>query len=331
MAKVVLHMNRLNACVFMCFALLYSQQHVNAARPHCTSTSCEEQSSSLSVAKADCGDKAGSGPIRTPQQLQTTLALAATWFQKADIPFFVVQGTALQLYRNGGLVRHDDDVDILIWHEDINRVESMLVDEGYFRHFEAVPMMQIGTIPNGAPLDIYVDTGAPDIVCNTWDNIAFPRNLFEPAQERTYEVNGEMFTFRFVAQPEKYLAMAYGGDSWKVPRDVKGPSTSKTSAARRLFWQNCTDMGKPGGATPLFKYQQHVRDVIRRGTVLWHRGGAANVAWHIWQQTSFKMFKREALIGGACLSVFAIVFVVHRLMLLSSIRKSEKHQKIPKK
>ena len=67
--------------------------------------------------------------------------------KKHNIFFYLSEGTALGIYRNGDLLAWDDDVDIGIFAEDKERFETLVVPEmrkrGYVYNVELMPKMDL--------------------------------------------------------------------------------------------------------------------------------------------------------------------------------------------
>jgi hypothetical protein len=161
--------------------------------------------------------------------------MACKWFGEAEIPFTAIYGTALQLYRDGALVKHDDDVDILIHMDDRDAAEELLTQHGYYSsHLEGFTNWMTVDVPGGAPLGVYVDSGDAKTVCVQQDSIAWPRGWLEPTTARTLELDGESFPIHLPGHMVQFLKAKYGPD-WNVTQDTKGDP----SEGRQLFTQKC--------------------------------------------------------------------------------------------
>jgi predicted nucleotidyltransferase len=62
------------------------------------------------------------------------LKYLAEYFTKNKIPYALIGGLALDLY---GIVRTTQDIDVLVYSEDINKIEEFLLSHGYKKLFQS--------------------------------------------------------------------------------------------------------------------------------------------------------------------------------------------------
>ena len=130
-------------------------------------------------------------------------------FAAHDIRFWLRDGTSLGIYRGGGFIPWDDDIDLGMWAEDLPKVEAALVDLArrgfvlYRREFNLLCLLK--------------DWETVEIVISGVD-----RDDPYAAVQETFFRNLE--TVRFLDREfnipgpiEPYLEFCYGAD-WKIPK-----------------------------------------------------------------------------------------------------------------
>lgn len=56
-------------------------------------------------------------------------------FHQADIPYWICGGTLIGAIRHGGLIPHDDDVDIECFAHDLDRISQLPLDDDFYTNF----------------------------------------------------------------------------------------------------------------------------------------------------------------------------------------------------
>lgn len=136
-------------------------------------------------------------------------------FGKAAIPFWPFFGTFLGIYRDGGLIPWDGDIDIAVYEEDRERIyktEMSFIERGYEMFGICEPaLIIICKEGEHADLSAFHLSGAD----RCWANFPISASAFD--NENTIKCFGK--TWRIVSEPERCLAYLYG-DNWKTP--IKG-------------------------------------------------------------------------------------------------------------
>jgi hypothetical protein len=58
-----------------------------------------------------------------------TFSSVQKMIQEINIPYAIIYGTALGAYRNGDFIPHDDDIDIMIFHDDLKKLGHKTLEE----------------------------------------------------------------------------------------------------------------------------------------------------------------------------------------------------------
>jgi len=150
-----------------------------------------------------------------------TLAKVLDW---VDLPFFLIQGTALGAHREGRFIPHDKDIDVGCLQEHLQPKVTLLVDQLVDADFS----VRIVKKPFNRPrclklnrLDIHIDLNGfclwkhERFCANAHKDyaIVYPREMKE--QYDTVEFYGRRFN---VPHPiDKYLVDEYGS-GWRTPK-----------------------------------------------------------------------------------------------------------------
>ena len=167
----------------------------------------------------------GARPISVETATGILLTLKRA-FDRCDLTFWLAFGTALGAYRDGGFISYDTDIDVGIFHNDMDKLfgatELMLADGlPPVRVFSLIdtgvknPKDIIGGISYGRDeeyVDVYFNKKINDkygvLDCH-WAPSAQIENLDK------IEFLGEKFNIP--SDTEQYLLARYG-DDWRVPR-----------------------------------------------------------------------------------------------------------------
>lgn len=150
---------------------------------------------------------------------------------------FLIQGSALGAYRDGGFTPQADDIDIGLLEEDLVRHTHRIVPSLIFEGFEIRTVNQpftkirsIKAVKNGIKVDINGFMKWKDVrfVCNSDQTVkpyavVYPAEMIEPKLKTSIRVFG--VSWMIPNDPESYLAHEYGPD-WRTP------SSSNVSACR---------------------------------------------------------------------------------------------------
>eukprot|EP00928_Gymnodinium_smaydae_P035200 TRINITY_DN24816_c0_g1_i2.p1 TRINITY_DN24816_c0_g1~~TRINITY_DN24816_c0_g1_i2.p1 ORF type:complete len:573 (+),score=82.48 TRINITY_DN24816_c0_g1_i2:49-1767(+) len=192
--------------------------------------------------------QANAGPRQHADALIATITNISSWFREAGVEHMFFHGTALGLHRDGGVIEGDDDVDVLVRQQDMDRIRQLLLDHNvYDMYYEEWNLTNTwhGTCfmrvdgfgkPKGwAPVDIYADVGSGDYVCDGQDNIAWPRYLIYPPQDKVVHFGGKEYRLPIPRAVESWLQIEYGA-GWKDKAQRKGFQAK----AYTIFHEGCT-------------------------------------------------------------------------------------------
>jgi len=131
-------------------------------------------------------------------------------FARHGISFWLRDGTALGAYRDGGVIPHDDDIDLGIWAAGAARLEPVLADlvkEGFviYRRKEGIVCL----IKDRETVEICISGVSP------------PQNEYIRVLEAFFRAYAPVtmlgLTFAVPARTEEYLEYCYGPD-WRTPK-----------------------------------------------------------------------------------------------------------------
>jgi len=125
----------------------------------------------------------------------------------ANIPYCFIMGTALGLYRDGNFIPNDNDIDVFIKLDKINKnrfIKSM-TDKGF--SFNLVP----GAFPNHNYHFVKYH-----ILLDIWFNL---HKNFIPSFSNLDFVPFHQFAIPLPSNIESYLTSVFG--NWKVPSNIK--------------------------------------------------------------------------------------------------------------
>ena len=139
-------------------------------------------------------------------------------FDKYELDFWPIQGTFLGLYRDGDIIPYDNDVDLAIRSEALQKFFETRGDmESLGFRFIYEPAHRIllpkhgGYERNGVPVDVFFFGKVGDKrVCRAI------RRITDKAFETYNEVKYKGRKFRIFNEPERWLQYLYG-DSWRTP------------------------------------------------------------------------------------------------------------------
>ena len=140
--------------------------------------------------------------------------------QKYNIFFYLSEGTALGIYRDGDLLAWDDDVDVGIFAKDKERFQQLVVPEmrkrGYIYNIETMPKMDLHFfLRNNHMLDVEIVD--PKLYCIS--------KMEQPCYELIPHLQFTKKTWRGLELnlPKKsYYEYLYGKD-WMIPKRGNKP------------------------------------------------------------------------------------------------------------
>lgn len=150
--------------------------------------------------------------------LEKSLSEVHDVFQRHGICFWLRDGTALGVLRDGHIIATDDDVDLGVWPEDLPAVElalQELEDLGFvvYKHNRWI----IGLLKRWETIEI--------VISNSWaqDDLynGFVDTFFEDL--KTVEYLGR--AFNVPSKSDAYLEFCYGAD-WRIPKSFSWWSNS---------------------------------------------------------------------------------------------------------
>jgi hypothetical protein len=131
-------------------------------------------------------------------------------FGRAQITFWLRDGTALGAWRDRGIIPYDDDVDLGLWHADRARVESILpeIEHRGFVVYKRTPQV-IGLIRGFETTEL------------CFSGIGSAVDRYEAVRENFFQRLSPLPLLgrEFLAPDpiERYLEFCYGAD-WRVPK-----------------------------------------------------------------------------------------------------------------
>lgn len=165
-----------------------------------------------------------------PKTAEKVMDVCCRQLEMNGIVYYVSEGTALGFYREGGFIKHDDDIDVAI------PVERELDENLLIKLFVNDLGMQIGR-------KLTYWGKLQQLACYDADNVLFDMCFYwkdkrddyvwrAPECKRPYRLNikyfGEPFIFDFhgrayplFCHTEEWLRYRYG-DNWRIPETSKG-------------------------------------------------------------------------------------------------------------
>jgi hypothetical protein len=131
-------------------------------------------------------------------------------FSRHQIRFWLRDGTALGVLRDGGIISHDDDVDIGVWSEDLPALEQALSElegQGFvvYKHTRWI----IGLLRRWEAIEI--------VISNSWEQDDDYNNFVDSFFHKLRPVQYLGLNFNVPEQSDAYLEFCYGPD-WRTPR-----------------------------------------------------------------------------------------------------------------
>jgi len=139
-------------------------------------------------------------------------------FDKFQLDFWLMQGTFLGLYRDGDIIPYDNDVDLAIRNEDLQKffetrdsLEALELEFIYEPAHRVLLPKHGGYLRNGVPVDVFFFEKVEDKrVCRAI------RKITDRAFETYNEIEYQGRKFRIFHEPERWLKYLYG-DNWRTP------------------------------------------------------------------------------------------------------------------
>ena len=176
------------------------------------------------------------------------MAYVQNVLSKTGKTFFFDMGTLLGLVREGGILKHDLDIDATILgcstEESANELRDLFLSEGCLHRYritvDGIGIVEDTFIYNGIKFDIcyYYEDGDKHL-CYLgykdpkvkYDDIAVVNSVVLACDkiEKTTTIKIGKYSLNIPEEPEKYLVQRYG-ESWRVPDKGyvywKGPSAT---------------------------------------------------------------------------------------------------------
>jgi lipopolysaccharide cholinephosphotransferase len=150
---------------------------------------------------------------------QENLELFSDILNKANIPFWLSEGTALGARREGNFILHDDDIDIGIWiqyREQFKQILPELIKAGFTIDFEVYNNTIIWISRKGVKID--VDFTGKNIICvackTSTAQCSTCNKMLKYLQKLEYI---DFLGKKYLCPGEDYLEYLYGKD-WKIPQ-----------------------------------------------------------------------------------------------------------------
>lgn len=130
----------------------------------------------------------------------------------AEMDFWITEGTALGMYRDGDIIPWDTDVDASIYEDQLPKLHEKVIPEMLRRGCRVMRNSPFSLIRNGTHIDIDVVGSGRKCMAVGWPR---PCEDHMPYIEpfNTVENNGRVYK----VPGEQYLAFVYGSD-WRTPR-----------------------------------------------------------------------------------------------------------------
>ncbi len=158
--------------------------------------------------------------------------------EKCDFNYRLTDGTALGLYREGGFIKHDDDIDIDILNANKKHIKLLRKELNMKVGREVLYNNQIQQIAfydgEGFIFDVVFWYGNGDLIYN------YCERGYERIQDTKFfkKEKLEFIEFKGAKYPmptpiEEWLEMRYGKD-WKIPKTYKGDWKEECFDMKRL-------------------------------------------------------------------------------------------------
>lgn len=139
-----------------------------------------------------------------------------------DIIYWAEGGTLLGTVRNQGIIPHDDDIDVVMFEKDFNKLRKALEgNDKYYIKQVKFPMWKFERKGiDGVWIDIFIIDEEEDKVMykepkhrKVWPNMWFKKSEILPLRE----VDFEDIRIIIPNDPIPYLERCYGSD-WRIPK-----------------------------------------------------------------------------------------------------------------
>jgi len=156
--------------------------------------------------------------INIPQST-TNLFTTVDALENLNIKYTLVRGTMLGIYRGGGLIEHDTDVDLAVWVQDENKIIELTKDLEDSQLMLTRFNNKILSFTRGSDyIDLYMYRAEEKN-----SNVLHCRHIFGTLTTMDFD-NSNTVTFHnrnltCVNDPEDYFQKLYGSD-WRTP--IKG-------------------------------------------------------------------------------------------------------------
>jgi hypothetical protein len=154
-------------------------------------------------------------PLTKYEKIKSTLFYTLGVLEKHEIPATIFYGTLLGWYRDGDIIKGDQDADILIFDPDFDKLSSIkgieVIDDKLARVFNE---------ERDTYVDLYhavIEDDHVRVLTNDASCVKIPKDLVLP-------LKGSTFLGRDVAIPSKpyeWLRFQYG-DDFMTPKEYKG-------------------------------------------------------------------------------------------------------------
>lgn len=152
-----------------------------------------------------------------------------------EVPFLLMQGTALGAWRDKGFVPHEQDIDLGVFQENLipkaSEIVADLLRRGYDVEIIQMPFTRPRTLVAWKKIREHV-VKADIVGLARWRNLRFTETLARPYQEEPYAIVHEASMvelwrqteplwgrrFNIPAEIEQYLLCEYG-PGWRTPKE----------------------------------------------------------------------------------------------------------------
>ena len=172
------------------------------------------------------GDKYSKVAIH--QKLYTMMNIIDTSFRANNLDYIATGGTLLGCIREGKIINHDDDIDLIVFEDQKNiliKVLDELSKSGEYKYIDAGfgykfvdTHTYIDGKDNGAQIDLFIYSKQSnsikglDDTCTIWPKeCKFNNNIIFPIKRKKFNT----ININVPNNPEKFLTQAYG--DWRIP------------------------------------------------------------------------------------------------------------------
>lgn len=143
--------------------------------------------------------------------------MASAVKRKCGVTLVLHAGTLLGYIRTGQGIEGDDDIDFLVWVDEMQKVKACIQELGFEISIDHPGFFNVNATVRHPQIDFYaIHRPEAGIICSLWDKVMMlEADVLPPVDATGYD-------FKLPRRPENLLVQWYG-DNWRVPRKYKTP------------------------------------------------------------------------------------------------------------